>query len=161
MATTTKLMYEGATKKADLVRILRERGYQNDIARPITKWKNAELVQALIDTENEGAPTAEPGDEESEDDDSDDDSSNDDSDDDSDDDSSNENDDSKADNTTALGFMMLLGVDIDTPENNLGDLASSTFAEGPKGVEILAAAASSSLLPATFFVAGPWLLART
>ena len=118
-------------------------------------------MQALIDTENEGAPTAEPGDEESEDDDSDDDSSNDDSDDDSDDDSSNENDDDKADNTTALGFMMLLGVDIDTPENNLGDLASSTFAEGPKGVEILAAAASSSLLPATFFVAGPWLLART
>ena len=72
--TTTKLMYEGATKKADLVRVLRERGYQNDIARPITKWKNSELVQALVDTENEGTPTAEPGDEESEDDDSDDDS---------------------------------------------------------------------------------------
>ena len=42
----------------------------------------------------------------------------------SEDDSSNENDDNKAENTTALGFMKLLGVDIDTPENDLGDLAS-------------------------------------
>jgi len=72
----------------------------------------------------------------------------------SEDDSSNENDDNKAENTTALGFMKLLGVDIDTPENDLGDLASSTYAEGPKGIEILAAAASSSSLPATCFVAG-------
>jgi len=35
---TTTLMYKGTTKKADLVRILRERDYPDDSARPFAKW---------------------------------------------------------------------------------------------------------------------------
>jgi len=31
-------MYKGTTKKADLVRILRERDYPDDSARPFAKW---------------------------------------------------------------------------------------------------------------------------
>ena len=44
-------------KKDDLVRTLRERGYRDDLADPIVKWKNKDLVQALMksDLERDGA----------------------------------------------------------------------------------------------------------
>jgi hypothetical protein len=44
-------MYKGASKKGDLVRILRERDYPDDTARPIAKWQNKELVEALIQSD--------------------------------------------------------------------------------------------------------------
>ena len=50
--------------------------------------------------------------------------------------------------------MKLLGVDIDTPEDGVDTLANSKYAEGSKSVAILAAAATSSTLPATSFVVG-------
>ena len=51
---TTEVMYEGTTRKADLVRILRilrERDYPDNTARPIAKWRIKDLVQALIQTD--------------------------------------------------------------------------------------------------------------
>jgi len=68
----------------------------------------------------------------------------------------NEGDDEEAaDNTTALGFMKLLEVDVNTPEDCLGALVDSKFSEGPKGVSTLAAAAAaSSILTPSSFIHG-------
>ena len=120
-----------------------------------------DLVQALIETdaghteddeEDEDSEDEDSEDEDSEDEDSEDEDSQDGG---SEDEYSHrEDNDEAADNTTALGFMKLLGVDIDTPEGGLDTLVDSKYAEGSKGVGILAAAATSSTLPATSFVVG-------
>jgi hypothetical protein len=47
MATTT-IMYKGATSKADLMRILRERDHPEEASRPLEKWRNKEIVEALV-----------------------------------------------------------------------------------------------------------------
>ena len=80
------LAYKGIKKKDDLVRTLRERGYRDDLADPIVKWKNKDLVQALMksDLERDGDSMEDagaPGDKESDDEDSEDDSSSDEGDD--------------------------------------------------------------------------------
>ena len=137
---TTEIMYKGTCRKPDLARMLRERGYTT---RPIGNMRIKDLVQALIETDA-GHTEDDEEDEDSEDEDSEDEDSQ---------DGGSDNDEA-ADNTTALGFMKLLGVDIDTPEDGLDTLADSKYAEGSKGVGILAAAATSSTLPATSFVVG-------
>ena len=45
---TTEVIYEGTTRKAGLMRILREQDYPGNTARPIAKWRIKGLVQALI-----------------------------------------------------------------------------------------------------------------
>jgi len=120
-----------------------------------------DLVQALIETdaghteddeEDEDSEDEDSEDEDSEDEDSEDEVSQDGG---SEDESSHrEDNDEAADNTTALGFMKLLGVDIDTPEDGLDTLADSIYAEGSKGVGILAAAVTPSTLHVTSFVVG-------
>ena len=57
------LAYKGIKKKDDLVRTLRERGYRDDLADPIVKWKNKDLVQALMksDLERDGASMKDAG----------------------------------------------------------------------------------------------------
>ena len=150
---TTEIMYKGTCRKPDLARMLRERGYTT---RPIGNMRIKDLVQALIETDA-GHTEDDEEDEDSEDEDSEDEDSQDEDSQDggSEDESSHRKDnDEAADNTTALGFMKLLGVDIDTPEDGLDTLADSKYAEGSKGVGILAAAATSSTLPVTSFVVG-------
>ena len=46
---TTKIMYKGTTLKADLVRILRERGL--DSSRPLAKWLIKDIVEALVQSD--------------------------------------------------------------------------------------------------------------
>ena len=55
---TTKIMYKGTTLKADLVRILRERGL--DSSRPLAKWLIKDIVEALVqsDTARTGGAAA-------------------------------------------------------------------------------------------------------
>ena len=142
--------------------MLRERGYTSG---PIEKMRIKDLVQALIETDaghTEDEDDRDDGDDDDEDEDSEDgDSEDEDSEDEisqdggSEDESSHRKDnEGAADNSTALGFMKLLGVDIDTPEDGLDTLANSKYAEGSKCVAILAAAETSSTLPATSFVVG-------
>jgi hypothetical protein len=50
MATTT-IMYKGATLKADLMRILRERDHPEEASRPFEKWRNKEIVEALVQSD--------------------------------------------------------------------------------------------------------------
>ena len=45
---TTEVIYEGTSRKAGLMRILREQDYPGNTARPIAKWRIKGLVQALI-----------------------------------------------------------------------------------------------------------------
>jgi len=115
---TTELMYKGTCRKPDLVHMLRERGYTT---RPIGNIRIKDLVQALIEDEDDGDDgDGDEEDEDSEDEDSEDkDSEDEDSQDGGSEDESRhrEDNDEAADNTTALGFMMLLGVDIDKPED--------------------------------------------
>ena len=98
--------------------MLRERGYTT---RPIGNMRIKDLVQALIEDEDDGDDgDGDEEDEDSEDEDSEDkDSEDEDSQDGGSEDESRhrEDNDEAADNTTALGFMMLLGVDIDKPED--------------------------------------------
>jgi len=140
---TTEVMYEGTTRKADLVRNLRERDYPDNTARPIAKWRIKVLVQALIQTDVGRNGDVEDCEDEDSDDhgDSDDDPSHEgangdvedcedeDSDDDgdSDDDPSHERanesshegaNEGAADNTTALGFLKLLHL-FRAPNSNL------------------------------------------
>jgi len=147
---TTEIMYKGTCRKPDLARMLRERGYTT---RPIGNMRIKDLVQALIETDA-GHTEDDEEDEDSEDEDSEDEDSEDEDSEDEDSQDGGSDNDEAADNTTALGFMKLLGVDIDTPEDGLDTLADSKYAEGSKGVGILAAAATSSTLPATSFVVG-------
>ena len=60
---TNMLAYKGIKKKDDLVRTLRERGYRDDLADTIVKWKNKDLVQALMksDLERDGASMKDAG----------------------------------------------------------------------------------------------------
>ena len=44
-------MYKGATLKAKLVRILRERGHPGESFRPFAKWLNKEIVEALVQSD--------------------------------------------------------------------------------------------------------------
>jgi hypothetical protein len=37
----------GSTLKADLVRIFRERNHPEEASRPLEKWRNKEIVEAL------------------------------------------------------------------------------------------------------------------
>jgi len=120
------LAYKGIKKKDDLVRTLRERGYRDDLADPIVKWKNKDLVQALMksDLERDGASMKDagaPDDKGSDDEDCEDalerdgdnmedagatDDKGSDDEDSEDDNSNDEGDDEEAaDNTTALGFL--------------------------------------------------------
>ena len=134
------------------MRILREHDYPDNTARPIAKWRIKDLVQALIQTD-----VGRNGDvEDCEDEDSDDDG-------DSDDDPSHEGanesshegaNERAADNTTALGFLKLLQVDVGTLEEGFDDLAATKYTEGPEGIDTVANSTKSSILPATSFVAG-------
>ena len=56
----TKIMYKGTTLKADLVRILRERGHPEEHSRPFAKWLNKDIVEALVqsDTARTGGAAA-------------------------------------------------------------------------------------------------------
>lgn len=65
-----------------------------------------------------------------------------------------EDDDEHVDVTTALGFMKSLGVDVNTPDECVDELARSNFDEGAKGIAGLAAAAASGVLPASSYVSG-------
>jgi len=123
---TTELMYKGTCRKPDLVYMLRERGYTT---RSIKKKRIKDAVQALIETDagytedKDDGDDADDDDDDSEDEDSEDENSQDGG---SEDESSHrEDNEDAADNATALGFMKLLGVDIDTPEDGLGTLADS------------------------------------
>ena len=44
-------MYKGATLKADLMRILRERDHPEEASRPLEKWRNKEIVEALVQSD--------------------------------------------------------------------------------------------------------------
>ena len=142
---TTELMYKGTCRKPDLVHMLRERGYTT---LPIGNMRIKDLVQALIETDaghtEDDEEDEDSEDEDSEDEDSEDEDSEDEDSEDEDSQDGGSDNDEAADNTTALGFMKLLGVDIDTPEDGLDTLADSKYAEGSKGVGILAAAATPS-----------------
>jgi hypothetical protein len=50
MATTT-IMYKGATLKAVLMRILRERDHPEEASRPLGKWRNKNIVEALVQSD--------------------------------------------------------------------------------------------------------------
>ena len=161
------------------MRILREHDYPDNTARPIAKWRIKDLVQALIQTDvGRNGDVEDCKDEDSDDDgNSDDDPSHEgangdvedyedeDSDDtgDSDDDPSHERanefshegaNEGAADNTTALGFLKLLQVDVGTLEEGFDDLAATKYTEGPEGIDTVANSTKSSILPATSFVAG-------
>jgi len=106
--------------------MLRERGYTT---RSIKKKRIKDAVQALIETDagytedKDDGDDADDDDDDSEDEDSEDENSQDGG---SEDESSHrEDNEDAADNATALGFMKLLGVDIDTPEDGLDTLADS------------------------------------
>ena len=45
------IMYKGATLKAKLVRILRERGHPEEYSRPFAKWLNKNIVEALVQSD--------------------------------------------------------------------------------------------------------------
>ena len=142
MATTT-LTYKGLKMKDGFLRLLRERGHLD----PSRLWRNKDLVQALIksdlDRNGDGVDDAgTPGNslrgEDPDDADSIAEHRNDEGD-----------DEEAADNKTALWFMVLLEVDVNTPEGCLGALVDSKFPEGPKGVSTLAAAAAASSILTT------------
>jgi hypothetical protein len=44
-------MYKGTTLKAGLVRLLRERGHPEEASRPLEKWPNKEIVEALVQSD--------------------------------------------------------------------------------------------------------------
>jgi hypothetical protein len=50
MATTTAV-YKGATLKADLVQILRERDHPDEAFRPLKKWRNIEFAETLVQSD--------------------------------------------------------------------------------------------------------------
>jgi hypothetical protein len=55
---------------------------------------------------------------------------------------------------TALGFMKTLGVDVNTPDEGVDELARAKFEEGVQGIAGIAAAAASGVLPASSYVNG-------
>jgi hypothetical protein len=110
-----------------------------DAGAPDDKGSDDEACEDALERDGDNMEDAgAPDDKGSDDEDSEDDNSNDEGD-----------DEEAADNTTALGFLKLLGVNIDTSEEALDDLAGSKFAEGPKGVESLAAAAAAAAAAST------------